>query len=66
MRGICTGWSRYGWEEDKPESWTDEAYATGGDPRSGLINMVHSDTHWYCRGEHKTTSIQYSIMHAGA
>jgi hypothetical protein len=40
---------KYGWIEDKPETWTDDAYEVGGDPRSGLINMVHSDTFWYCR-----------------
>lgn len=40
---------KYGWEEDKPETWTDEAYAVSGDPRSGLIDMGHSDTFWYCR-----------------
>ena len=37
---------KYGWLEDKPETWTDEAYKVGGDPRSGLIDMVHSDTFW--------------------
>eukprot|EP01052_Picozoa_sp_SAG31_P046873 SAG31_NODE_9140_length_1328_cov_1.030919_2_plen_189_part_00 len=40
---------KFGWQRSKPETWTDEAYDVGGDPRSGLINMVHSDTFWYCR-----------------
>jgi hypothetical protein len=27
----------------------DQAYEVGGDPRSGLMDMVHAKAFWFCR-----------------
>lgn len=41
--------TRYSWQQDRPETFTDDAYKVSGDPRSGLIGLTHCDALWYCR-----------------
>ena len=40
---------QFGWEKGDPKTWTDTAYYRSGNPKTGLMDISHSEVSWYLR-----------------
>ena len=41
--------NKFGWERENPKTWTDDAYYKSGNPKTGLMDISHSEAFWYLR-----------------